>query len=603
MRLLHCALPLASLCAPGVLAQFLGPSYPAPRDLTSDSSRVAASWKKLDSTLKASLSRRNASDNSELSQLRDVTFSVGMFSTHDPVAQQHLQIHHTSAEVANSSVGINKVDGDSIYRMASVSKLITVFAGLLELDSRDWDRPLTDIFPEMADFVREKSSDFQPVYDTQWDKITLSAIASQMGGIPRGGNVELLASYVVSRALNITDPAETDPTFLGLPPLNESDPSLWPACWGGNRPVCAEVPYTEAEADNSPVFLPWGSPQYANNGYILLGMAIANLTGKSIDQVYQEIVFEPLGMTSSLSDPPAENDPNRARSVIAGPIEGFAIDAGVTKASGGLLSTTNDLAKLGVAILNSTLLPADQTRKWMKPGTHTADLRYSVGKPWEIYRYVHPASGIVTDIYTKMGDSGNYGGLLAFFPDFDAGFSVLDASSLTTRSASAADLMDLVIDAVLPALMDQAALEAQRNYVGTYRSSNAGLNSSLTLALSPPTRPSPGLVVTSWISNGTDIMPYLASILGGKDTRLVPTISAAGTTGKVAFRPYTPTTETAVGSPQRLVSRLYDVNDLYLLDSTLYGGQSLSLLVFDVDQDGRATAVTPPAFRATLDRQ
>ncbi|KAE8315995.1 beta-lactamase/transpeptidase-like protein [Aspergillus transmontanensis] len=256
-------------------------------------------------------------------------------------------------------------------------------------------------------------------------------------------------------------------------------------------------------------------------------MAIANLTGKSIDQVYQESVFEPLGMTSSLSDPPAENDPNRARSVVAGPIEGFAIDAGVTKTSGGLLSTTNDLAKLGVAILNSTLLPADQTRKWMKPGTHTADLRYSMGKPWEIYRYVHPASGIVTDIYTKMGDSGNYGGLLAFFPDFDAGFSVLDASSLTTRSASAAYLMDLVIDAVLPALMDQAALEAQRNYVGTYRSSNAGLNSSLTLALSPPTWPSPGLVVTSWISNGTDIMPYLASILGGKDTRLVPTISAA----------------------------------------------------------------------------
>ncbi|OGM46598.1 putative alkaline D-peptidase [Aspergillus bombycis] len=599
MRLLHYALPFAPLWTPGVLAQYLGPTYPAPRDLTSDSSRVAASWKKLDSTLKASLSRRNASENSEISQLRDLTFSVGMFSTHDPAAQQ-LQIHHTSAEVANSSVGIKKVDGDSIYRMASVSKLITVFAGLLELESTDWDRPLTDIFPEMADFVREKSSDFQPVYDAQWDKITLNAIASQMGGIPRGGNSELLASYVIARALNSTDPSETDPTFLGLPPLNESDPSLWQACWGSNRPFCAEVPYAEAEADNSPVFLPWSSPQYANNGYMFLGMAIANLTGKPLEQVYQDSVFEPLGMTSSLSDPPAENDPNRARSVIAGPIEGFAIDAGVTKASGGLLSTSNDLSKLGVAILNSTLLPADQTRKWIKPVTHSADLRYSVGKPWEIYRYVHPASGIVTDIYTKMGDSGNYGGQLAILPDFDAGFSVLDASSLTTRSASAAYLMDLVIDAVVPALIEQAALEAQRNYVGTYRSSSAGLNSSLTLALSPPTRPSPGLVVSSWISNGTDITPYLAAILGGKDTRLVPTIPTAG---KVAFRPYTPTVVEAVGSPQRLVSRLYDVNDLYLLDGSTYGGQSLSLIVFDIDEHGQATAVTPPAFRAKLERQ
>ncbi|KAE8381710.1 beta-lactamase/transpeptidase-like protein [Aspergillus bertholletiae] len=599
MHLLHYLLPLAPLWAPSVLAEYLGPSYPAPRDLTSDSSRVAASLKKLETNLKAGLSPRNASQDSELSQLRDLTFSVGMFSIHDPAAQ-HLQIHHTSAEVANASLGTNKVDGDSIYRVASVSKLFTVFAGLLELDSTDWDRPLIDIFPEMADFVHEKSDNFEPVYDTQWDKITLNAIASQMGGIPRGGNEELKISYITARALNKTDAAETDPTFLGLPPLNESDPSFGQACWGSNRPFCDEVPYAEAEADKSPVFLPWSSPQYANNGYIFLGMAIANLTGKSLDQVYRESIFEPLGMSSSLSNAPTENDPNRARSVIAGPVEAFAIDAGVTKASGGLFSTTNDLAKLGVAILNSTLLPADQTRKWMKPVTHTADLRYAVGKPWEIYRYVHPALGIVTDIYTKMGDAGFYGGIVAVFPDFDAGFSVLEASSLPTRSASASYLIDLVIDAVLPALMDQAALEAQRNYVGTYRSSIAGLNSSLTLALSPPTRPSPGLVVSSWISNGTDITPYLTAILGGKNARLVPTITAAR---QVAFRSYTPTKERAVGSPQRLVSRLYDVNDLYLVDGTTYNGQSLSLFVFDIEEDGRATAVAPAAFRAKLDRQ
>ncbi|KAE8349874.1 beta-lactamase/transpeptidase-like protein [Aspergillus coremiiformis] len=603
MHLLSYALPLVPLCTSGVLAELLGPSYPAPRDLTSDSSRVAVSWKNLNSTLTASLSGRGGSNASEISQLRNLTFSVGLFSIHDPVAQQRLQIHHTSAEVANSSVGVTKVDGDSIYRMASVSKLITVFAGLLELDSTDWERPLTDIFPEMASIVRERSGDLRPAFDTQWDKITLNAIAGQMGGIPRGGGEELLTSYAVAKALGSQDPAETDPTFLGLPPLNESDPSLWQACWGSNRPLCAEVPYAEAEGAREPVFLPWSSPQYANNGFIFLGMAIANLTGKSIDQVYQESVFEPLGMTSSLSNPPATNDPNRARSVIAGPIEGFAIDAGVTKSSGGLLSTTNDLAKLGVAILNATLLPADQTRKWMKPGTHTADLRYAIGKPWEIYRYVHPGSGIVTDIYTKLGDAGNYGGMLAVFPDFDAGFSVLEASSLPTRSSSALLLIDLIIDAVVPALMEQAAVEAQRNYVGTYRSSLRGLNSSLTLSLSPPTRPSPGLVVTSWISNGTDITPYVAAILGGKTARLVPTIPATGASRQVAFRPYTPTVQREVGSPQRLASRLYDVNDLFLLDTASYGGKSLSLLVFDLAADGRATAVRPPAFRVKLERQ
>jgi CubicO group peptidase (beta-lactamase class C family) len=537
-----------------------------------------------------------------VSQLKDLTFSVGLFSTHDARAER-LQIHHTSAEVANSSVGVNRVDGDSIYRMASVSKLFTVFAGLLELDSKDWERPLTDIFPEMADFVRGKSGDLQPVYDTQWDKITLSAIAGQMGGIPRGGGSEMLVNFAAAKALGLNDSA-TDPGFYGLPPVNASDPSLWPACFGSDRPFCAEVPWAQAEADNAPVFLPWTSPQYANNGYIFLGMAIANLTEKSIDQVYRESIFEPLGMTSSLSDPPKDNDRNLSRSVVAGPIEQFAIEAGVTKSSGGLLSTTNDLAKFGVALLNSTLLPADQTRKWMKNVAHTADLRYSIGKPWEIYRYVHPGSGIVTDIYTKLGDAANYGGILVLFPDFDAGFSVLEASSLETRSPLALLLIDLIIDAVLPSLMDQAAHEAQRNFAGTYHSSIDGLDSSLTLAVAPPTHPSPGLVISSWTSNGTDLMPHLPAILGGKNPRLVPTIPTAGATGQVAFRPYTPTVLKQVGSPQRLVSRLYDVNDLYLLDNMNYGGKSTSLFVFDIESAvGRASAVSPAAYRVRLERQ
>ncbi|KAF7596812.1 hypothetical protein BBP40_012411 [Aspergillus hancockii] len=600
MRLLHYALPIIPICAPGVLAEISGPVYPAPRDLTSNSSRVAASWKNLSSILKENLGRRNTSSDSEVFQLKNLTFSVGVFSTHDPAAAR-LQIHHTSAEVANSSEGVNKVDGDSIYRMASVSKLFTVFAGLLVLDSKDWDRPLTDIFPEMADFVQEESKDLQPVYDTQWDKITLDAIAGQMGGIPRGGGAEMLVGYAMAKILGLNGSAETDPGFYGLPPVNASDPSLWPACFGSDRPLCAEVPWAQAEADNAPVFLPWSSPQYANNGYIFLGMAIANLTGKSIDQVYQDSIFEPLGMTSSLSNPPKGGDQNLARSVVAGPVEQFAIDAGVTKASGGLLSTTNDLAKLGVALLNSTLLPADQTRKWMKTVAHTADLRYSIGKPWEIYRYVHPGSGVVTDIYTKLGDAGNYGGILVLFPDFDAGFSVLEASSLATRSDSALLLIDLIIDAILPALMDQAAREAQRNFAGTYRFSVGGLDSSLTLAAIPPTHPSPGLTISSWVSNGTDLMPHLPTILGGENPRLVPTISTAG---QVAFRPYTPTVLKEIGSPQRLVSRLYDVNDLYLLDGTNYGGKSTSLFVFDINyEDGRATAVSPAAYRVRLERQ
>jgi CubicO group peptidase (beta-lactamase class C family) len=192
--------------------------------------------------------------------------------------------------------------------------------------------------------------------------------------------------------------------------------------------------------------------------------------------IYQESVFEPLGMTSSNSTYPTGGD-ELARSVIAGPpAAGFAIDTGATTPSGGLLSTINDLAKFGTAILNYTLFPADLTRKWMKPITHTASLSYSTGAPWEIIRYIHQDTGKVTDLYTKLGDSGYYGGAIVLIPDYKAGFTFLDASSKDIRSDAALVILDYVTETIVPALETQAAAEAARNYVGTYAPSNSTLN-------------------------------------------------------------------------------------------------------------------------------
>lgn len=47
--------------------------------------------------------------------------------------------------------------------------------------------------------------------------------------------------------------------------------------------------------------------------------------------------------------------------------------------------------------------------------SHTARLQYAVGRPWEIIRYTHP-SGAITDIYTKLGDSGVYSSILVLLP-------------------------------------------------------------------------------------------------------------------------------------------------------------------------------------------
>ncbi|KAJ5512084.1 hypothetical protein N7463_001636 [Penicillium fimorum] len=584
---------------PIAFANLLGPSYPPPRDLSSSHSLVAASWKKLTSQLNTALADNHANKTSPVFALKNLTFSAGLFSTLDPKAKD-LQIHHTAKEVANSPIGVRKVDGNSIYKIASVSKLFTVLAGLIELKPRDWDRPLTDIFPFLAEHVQKQHDKFRLVYDVQWDKITLKSLAGQMSGIPHGATEDFLQTFALYKYIEGSDdPALTDPNFYGLPPLNESDLSLWPSCLGEQTMGCNPVSWDVSYGPRPPVFLPWQSPEYANGGYIFLGLAISNLTGKTMDKWYNDSIFQPLGLKSTYSSPPANS--TRPQSVLSEELDTqFTPDGGATKPSGGLFSTTNDLSKLGIALLNSTLLPSEKTREWMKPVTHTSSLRYSVGSPWEIYRFVHAGSGVVTDLYTKLGDSGYYGGIVVVIPDFNAGFTLLGASTQLSRSSEVLLAIDLITDAILPALMAQAAVEAGQMFGGTYKAED--LNSTLTLAVVPPTHPAPGLNITSWISNGTDITGLVPRLFGGIGSRLVPSIVSEKSTGEIALRGYTATQgrNPGVGSSSTLFSSFYDINDWTMLDQLTWGGIATSLFVFDVGENGTVMSVTPGAYRVKM---
>ncbi|KAL2861171.1 serine hydrolase domain-containing protein [Aspergillus lucknowensis] len=594
----HSSFFLTSLCLPGALSNFLGPIYPAPRDLTSSDSLVAAGWKNLARKFETSL---GSSSNSALSQLNDLTFSVGLFSTHDSSAER-LQYHHTAPEIANSATGTRKVDGDSIYRIASVSKLFTVLAGLIELKGQDWERPLSELFPAFAQSLRERSGTVDPVYDTQWDAITPRALASQMGGIAQYG-APWNTDYLTLHALNTSDPL-SDPATYALPPVNKSDPAIWPPCAtleGFLHGSCAPGDYTVGVSSNPPIFLPWASPAYSNNGLTILGLAISNLTGKSMEEVYQESIFDPLDMQSSYSNVPPDSE--LSRSVVAGVYDqGFALVNGISTPSGGLFSTLNDLAKFSTGVLNSTLLTPTETRRWMKPVTHMSDLHYSIGAPWEIYRYEHPDTGLVTDIYTKLGDSGNYGSMTLFLPDFDAGINVITASSKTTRSAQTLFLIQQVVDVILPALTNQAARELARNYAGTYVATANNLNSSMTFVAAQ--RGPPGLVISSWISNGTDLAPWLPYIINARSYGLRPTISPLGNEGQMVFRPATtPTEPVRPGNPSNLFTNFYQADQFAQLGQATYAGQYLSEFVFDVEADGSVSAVTPAAWRVRLEKR
>ncbi|UPK96763.1 hypothetical protein LCI18_007698 [Fusarium solani-melongenae] len=585
-------LALLSLSGSPVLADFLGPRYPPPTDLTSKDSYIVAGWENLTETLQGYL-KIGPEEDPVLSTLKNTTFSVGLFSTRDHGAASKFQFHHNSPITKGAKYGTKEVDGDTIYGIASITKLFTVYSALMNLDPVDWERPLTYFFPHLADTAKEARDN--PAEHIQWDKITPLALANQISGVPRDG----WPLFTTGEKLVAGTAAA-----LGLPPLNmQKDPQL-------STMPCSNFSDPNISQENRPpTFLPWANPAYANTGFIILGAVLQNLTGKSLDEQFSGDIFDPLGMSRTYTEAPPKDKWDNAVIPVNNDTElefMYLLAPDPAKSSGTLLSTLNDLTKFGSSILNYTLLPGDVTRKWMKPHTHTARLDYSVGGPWEIPRYVHPETGLVIDLYTKSGDAGLFSSFLVLVPEFEIGFSVLAASTDTAlRALIAGKIGDAVVNALMPALLEQAASEAEKNYGGTYVSTAEGLNSSITIARNKTEGAPPGLTISRFISNGTDYL-LAESKAGGApndpDTtpnRLVPTV-VDEKSGRVAMRALT-----AMDAPKLSKGTISGVlsSDWATVGGATYGALDMGLYIFDVDDDGKATEVSPLAFRTTLKRK
>lgn len=582
----HSLLNLAtvSLCASSLVsADFLGPRFIQPVDLSSDKSAVPAAWKNATSTLQKVLESRNPTA-AGIRGLENVTFSIGLFSLNDPSASKQ-QYHYTSPEI-QASTGIRKVDGDSIYRTASITKVFTVLAGLLNLKSTDWERSVADIFPELGAWAKKYSND--PTSAIQWNDVTLSNLAAQIAGVP---TPPLAGDIAVRYAFQ-----GIDPTLEGYPFVNLSSPRLVDAIPALGKFLEAGGVFTPENFIPTikgllPNFEPWTQPLYSNNGFILLTAAIANITGKPFAKLSQESILDPLQLKSTFYTVPESLSP---RSVIVSKEE-WSAGAGIAEGSGGVSSSLNDLTKFGTSILNSTLLPKVQTRRWLKPVSHTARFQYSMGRPWEIIRYTH-ASGAVTDLYTKAGDSGNYSSELVIIPEYNAGFTILGASSNPLRNSVVAQIADVLANTLIPSFERQARAEAEQNFAGTYTSTVQGVNSSVVLAVNNTAGAAPGLLIKSFISNGTQFKHALYYSAGA---RLVPSIQS-DKTGKIAFKVANPNDAPTIDKSKALFSGAA-LADFLVGDAASYGGASLSQWVFQT-KDGRATELSPTFLDITLKR-
>jgi CubicO group peptidase (beta-lactamase class C family) len=114
-----------------------------------------------------------------------ISYSVQIFST-NPGGELLGERHRTSPNLTKDTAGVKQVDGNTVYRLGSVSKVFAVLAWLAELGDVHWTEPVTKYIPELANLSAQAASKpFNAVRDTSWDDITIGALASQISGLGR----------------------------------------------------------------------------------------------------------------------------------------------------------------------------------------------------------------------------------------------------------------------------------------------------------------------------------------------------------------------------------------------------------------------------------
>lgn len=278
--------------------------------------------------------------------------------------------------------------------------------------------------------------------------------------------------------------------------------------------------------------------------------------------------------------------------------------------AGGYFSSTNDMAALGKAILNSTQLSKAMTHRWMKPSSFVEDFAQGVGRPWEIFRI--KVNGQSVDAYTKSGDckqgtcrylnptdsfqGGVYSTLFALIPQYDFGMTLLTATNPGTLAGSTVrtDFPNEIFPVILPALDNIARSQAKANYGGTYIDTKT--NSSLTISTEPSNS---GLIVTQWINNGVNALGLLAITTPDIVLRLQPNQIDYGA-NKVGFTSYY-ATATAPSADSGKIDFI-KCDGWFDVDEFNYGNIPIGQMVFSLGADGSATDVELRAFRTTLQK-
>ncbi|KAM5370630.1 hypothetical protein ACJZ2D_008456 [Fusarium nematophilum] len=457
-----------SLAARGGHCPPLGPVLPAPVHPSTNPSVEAAI-----ASIQEKLDNITASFNGS-------GLVIGVKSSHED--DYLLEFAHTPPD--RDPAGVQEVDSDSVFRLASLSKLFPVLA-LLKLNKVNMDDPITKYLPELRALKKQARAQ-NAIWVVDWDDITIGALASHLAGIP--------ADFVT----DIQPFADWTP--LGFPP---EDPSRNLNCSGLlDLPACTKSVFYKRFGERPPVYEPFSANTvYSNAAYALLGFVIEKVSGMSSEAFIKKTIWKPTGMDHTFA-----SKPDDSLGFIPTGDPWWNATLGFAGPAGAYYSSLNDIHAFGDAILRNELLSPVKTRKWLKPVTSTSSSGILVGESWEIFRSSNVTKdGRLIEFYSKAGDIFTYHSLMVLIPDYDLVVTLLGGGPQISGALLQVLFSDIVKE-LLPAVEQAGKDENEKVYGGTY--SDEATNSTITLSVDDE----PGFSITNWTVRGVDIIDTFLSI-------------------------------------------------------------------------------------------
>ncbi|KAG7113629.1 Beta-lactamase-like protein like [Verticillium longisporum] len=371
-----------------------------PNPKISSSDKVASALKKsLDNVVKARQNDFNITTTS---------FSVAITTSDDTF----FEFHHTA--LLRNDIGVDTVNGDTIYRLGSVTKVFTVLSLLLE-EGLNLDSPVWQFVSKLENVAQYKDT-------------TLRMLASQLAGVNQDSFV-----YDISATIPPVMLAQ-----LGFPkiPIPEGLPTC-DAIQIGEAP-CTQ--FFDGLKFSNLTWQPGTNAAYSNFAYIILGFAVENITSSSYADALNDGIAVPLKLKNTGTRVPVvENG-----IIPVGGLEWYTRTLANYDSTGGMFSTPHDLQSFIRSILNHEQLSRADTAMWLKPVVFTANPAEAVGMPWEIYRPSDlTPDGRPIEIYSKTGNLPFYAAHIALLPAYGVGLSINTAGEEAFTAVR--DLLYIVI--------------------------------------------------------------------------------------------------------------------------------------------------------------